>query len=159
MITSPTYASGLYWRKSKWNGTKCVPVILSLDGGRLRLAAAEEVAFDVPCADVVARFTRLGTLVVTVAGRSYDILGVGASLSPSFTKEQREELQARQAARAASAGVAPGLAAAGAGIGGEVGGVMDAVAAVGAVFEITAMRENIKPWRTLLPAAGVRVVD
>ena len=158
MITPPSHASGLYWRKSKWNGARCVPVILSLDAGRLRLAAAKGVAFDVPCADVVAKFTRFGTLVLTVGGRSYDILGVGASLSPSFSKEQREELQALQA-KAAKGAFAPGLAAAGAGIGGEAGAVMDAAAIVGAVFEIKAMRENIKPWRSLLPAAGVRVID
>jgi hypothetical protein len=158
VITVPSYAGGLYWRKSKWNGLKCLPVILSLDAGRLRLAAAKEVAFDVPCADVVAKFTKFGTLVLTVGRRSYDILGVGASLSPSFTKEQREELQARQA-KAANAAVAPGVMAAGTGIGGEVGAAMDAVAIVGAVFEIKAMRENIKPWRDLLPAAGVRVTD
>jgi hypothetical protein len=151
-----TYAGGLYWRRSKWNGRKCVPVILSVDAGRLRLSAAKEVGFDVPCAEVTARFTKLGTMVLTVNGRTYDILGVGASLSPNFTKEQRDELRARQA-KAASAAISPGFAAGGSGIGGGAGAAMDAVAIVGAVAEINQMRANIRPWRSVLPAAGVRV--
>jgi hypothetical protein len=50
-----SFAAGLYWRKSKLNGAKCVPAILSVERGRLRLSAADGVAFDVPCAEARAR--------------------------------------------------------------------------------------------------------
>ena len=157
MIKVTSYASGLYWRKSKWNGAKTVPVILSLDAGRLRMASAKEVAFDAPCAEVAARFTKLGTMVLTVGGRTYDVLGIGASLSPNFTGQQLDELRERRAA-AAEGAVSPAAAGlTGVGAGGDVGAALDAAVMVGAVFDIKRMRENIRPWRAVLPAAGVRI--
>ncbi|MEU7175424.1 MULTISPECIES: hypothetical protein [Micromonospora] len=32
----PPYAGIVYWRRSLWNGMRCVPVLLTPDEGRLR---------------------------------------------------------------------------------------------------------------------------
>ncbi|MEU1840878.1 hypothetical protein [Micromonospora chersina] len=32
------HASIVYWRRSIWNGTRCVPVLMTLDQGWLRAA-------------------------------------------------------------------------------------------------------------------------
>lgn len=139
-----SFAAGLYWRKSKLNGAKCVPAILSVERGRLRLSAADGVAFDVPCAEATAHFTVFSTLVVTAAGRTFDLVGKGAVLSPKFTPAQLAELEALRA-RAFMPGAT-----------GTVGG--GALELVAAAFDIATMVATIKPWRTVLPAAGVAVV-
>lgn len=145
-----SFAAGLYWRKSKINGAKCVPAILAVGGGRLRLSSAEELAFDVPCGEVRAHFTFLSTLTLTVAGTRFDLVGKGANLSPKFTAQQLAELE-RLRAQAASAD-ASGVNAAALGAGaGSVAGL------IGVAFDVQRMVANIKPWRTVLPAAGVLV--
>ncbi|WP_459714977.1 hypothetical protein [Actinophytocola sp. KF-1] len=137
------FAAGLYWRKSKLNGRKCVPAILSVTGGRLRLSAVDGVAFDVPCAEARARFTVFSTMVLTAAGRRFDLVGTGAAMSPKFTTAQLAELDALRA-RATTSG-ATGMFGGG---GAEL---------LSAAFDIVTMVAAIKPWRTVLPAAGVVV--
>jgi hypothetical protein len=138
-----SFAAGLYWRRSKLNGAKCVPAILSVERGRLRLSAADGVAFDVPCAEARARFTMFSTLVVTAAGRTFDLVGKGATYSPKFTPAQLAELEALRA-RASFPGT----------MGTAGGGALELVSAA---FDFATMVANIKPWRTVLPAAGVPV--
>lgn len=165
MIMPPTFASGVYWRRSRWNGARCVPAVLSLRCGRLRLAAARDVAFDAPCAEVTARFSRLHTMVLTVGGTRFDVVGIGSSLSPSFTPAQREELRALQA-EAAGTAVSPTAGALGAGLiasgvgggaGGALGAAADVTAVVGAFSDWGRLKATIGPWREVLPAAGVAV--
>jgi hypothetical protein len=145
-----SFAAGLYWRKSKLNGAKCLPAILSVGGGRLRLSSAEELVFDVPCGEAEAHFSFLSTLTLTAAGTGFDLVGKGANLSPKFTSQQLAELE-RLRAQAASAD-ASGVNATTLGPGaGSVAGL------IGVAFDAQRMVANIKPWRTVLPAAGVRV--
>ena len=87
----------LYWRKSKINGFLCVPAILTLDESKtLSLRDAKQNGFSVPLSEATFKFTTWGTMYITIAGKTYDILGMAAALSPSTTKEQDEEI--RQAA-------------------------------------------------------------
>ena len=143
MTSSVEFAAGLYWRKSKINGAKCAPAILSVAHGRLRLSAADGVAFDVPCAEARAHFTVFSTLVITAAGRTFDLVGKGAAMSPRFTPAQLAELDALRA-RASFPGAT-----------GTVGG--GALELVAAAFDFATLVATIKPWRTVLPAAGVTV--
>jgi len=145
-----SFAAGLYWRKSKVNGAKCVPAILAVGDGRLRLSSASELAFDVPCGEARAHFSFLATLTLTVAGTRFDLVGKGANLSPKFTPQQLAELQRLQA-HAASAD-ASGVTATALGPGaGSVTGL------IGVAFDAQRMVANIKPWRKVLPAAGVPI--
>lgn len=141
-----SFAAGLYWRRSRINGARCVPALLAVDGGRVRLSSADEVAFDVPCAEVEAHFTFLATLRLTVRGTTFDLVGKGANLSPKFTAEQLAELDALGARAAAQGTPGSSLAAAG-----------SPASLLGAAFDAHTVVANIKPWRTVLPAAGVRV--
>lgn len=81
--------------------------------------------------------------MVTAAGASFDLVGKGAAMSPRFTPAQLAELEALRA-RASMPGVT-----------GTVGG--GALELVAAAFDIATMVATIKPWRTVLPAAGVTV--
>src|SRR6476661_821147 len=86
----------LYWRKSMINGAKTVPVIVAMDGAgmfSMRDAAGVPV-FSVPAPQAAVRFTSMGTMVVTADGRKYDIVGVGASLSPSPSPWQMADMAA-----------------------------------------------------------------
>ncbi|WP_133851592.1 hypothetical protein [Labedaea rhizosphaerae] len=141
-----SFAAGLYWRRSKINGAKCVPAILALDGGRLRLSSADEVAFEAPCDEVEAHFTFLATMRLTVNGQAFDLVGKGANLSPKFTAEQLAELESLRAHAANQDTLGPNLAA-----------TASPTSLLDAAFDAQAMAANIKPWRTVLPAAGVRV--
>jgi hypothetical protein len=86
----------LYWRQSKINGAATVPVVLTLDqSGVLTMKTADqETEFSLPANEAAVRFTSWGTMVIGVQGNSYDIVGLGASLSPKPSKAQLEELGA-----------------------------------------------------------------
>ena len=108
----------LYWRKSMINGAKTVPVIVAMDpAGTFSMHdAAGAPVFSLPASDASLRFTSMGTMVATAQGRKYDIVGVGASLSPSPSPWQMAEMAAESSghadptglSRAGSAGAAMG---------------------------------------------------
>jgi hypothetical protein len=86
------HASIVYWRRSIWNGRRCVPVLMILDQGWLRArdrSGAE--LFAVPAGQVSGRLTWLGTLLLTVGGRRYAVVGRGSDISPGPSPEQRQE--------------------------------------------------------------------
>lgn len=86
-----------YWRKNLYNSTACVPIVLELFGGRLRAMDRDgATVFDAGVADVSSRVTRLGTLILTVGGVRYSLIGRAGPISPSPTAPQLE--YARQAA-------------------------------------------------------------
>ncbi|RLQ03861.1 hypothetical protein EAD96_17625 [Micromonospora sp. BL1] len=87
------YAGIVYWRRSLWNGMRCVPVLLTLDEGRLRAwdRHGAEV-FAAVAGRVEARGTIFGTMVLTVDGRRYALVGDGATVSPAPSAEQRRRL-------------------------------------------------------------------
>jgi hypothetical protein len=165
--TSVRFTSGVYWRRSKWNGRKCEPVILTVDQGRLRMSTADAVVFDVPCASVSAKFSRAWTMTVTVDGTGYDFVGRGSGISKAFTAAQLDEIRAAHATAAgrdrSGATVAAGTGAAGLGAAtGDpglqaVGGVFAAAGLAQAAFEFSTLRAVIRPWRDVLTAAGVAV--
>jgi hypothetical protein len=141
-----TATSGLYWRRSLLNGRRCVPVVLGLDGGRLRMRTATETVFDVPTTEVTARFTALTTMMLTVGGSRYAIVGIGSAISPRFTAEMLAELEQAQARAAGTydGGAAPGT---------DLG----VLGLTGAVADFAEMRRSIAPWRELFDRAGVTV--
>lgn len=149
----PVLKSGLYWRQSKWNARRCVPAILATNGHTVRLSSADAVAFDAPCAQVSARFSKLQTLTLTVAGTQYDLVGKPANLSPAFSQAQRAELlDADRVVSAAGDLAGTGLAPLAA-----LGGLGAIAGAAGTLFDATSMVRNIAPWKQILPAVGVRV--
>jgi hypothetical protein len=98
--TAPTvennaYKSLLYWRRNLWNGSACVPVILTLEAGTLTMKNAEgTVIFSEPQEGVVPRFTGWGTMVLTIQGKKYDFVGMPAADSPAVSDLQKAELSA-----------------------------------------------------------------
>jgi hypothetical protein len=130
-----SFAAGLWWRQSKIIGAKCVPAILLVSAGRLRLSSADEVALDAATNEVTASFSRFGTLTLQSGGHKYDVVGRAASMSPKFTDAQLIELRQLQAELDGGAGTGWNAQA----------------------FDINAQVANMAPWRSVLPAAGVRV--
>ncbi|MFI5835623.1 hypothetical protein ACIA5A_18290 [Micromonospora sp. NPDC051300] len=130
-------ASVVYWRRSLWNGTRCVPVLMTLDQGWLRARdrAGAEV-FAVPAGQVQGRLSRLGTLLLTVAGRRYAIVGRGSDVSPSPSADQRRARDEFWAHRPEPGGDGPGF--------------LDAVFNGAASF-------HTRSWRDALARAGAAV--
>lgn len=161
MATDPQnvyFASGLWWRQSMLNAARCVPAILVVRSARLRLASATDVALDAPTPEVAASFSRLGTMTLRNNGKKFDIVGKAARLSPEFTNAQLDELRHLQAdVRATGIGMEV------LDLGGSVAGLLGASAVgagtglLGLAFDINNLVANIRPWRTVLAAAGVRV--
>ncbi|MET8068088.1 hypothetical protein [Micromonospora sp. NPDC005313] len=98
MEPRPSYAGIVYWRRSLWNGLRCVPVLMTLDEGRLRAGDRRGAeVFAAPAGQVEARGTIFGTMLLTVEGRRYALVGVGATVSPSPSREQLRRLDERTA--------------------------------------------------------------
>ncbi|MFI2713747.1 hypothetical protein ACH495_26850 [Micromonospora sp. NPDC018662] len=135
MTPDVAHASIVYWRRSLWNGMRCVPVLMTLDQGWLR--ARDRVGaevFAVPAGQVGGRLTRLGTLVLTVGGRRYAMVGRGASVSPDPSADQKRGFADFWAHRTPPAGDGPGF--------------LDQVFNGAAAF-------NTRAWRDALARAGV----
>ncbi|WP_347108249.1 hypothetical protein AAHB33_15400 [Paenarthrobacter sp. S56] len=148
----------LYWRKSKVNGAATVPVILSLDtAGLLSMQDADLVTmFAVPAHEAVVRFTSWGTMVLTIHGRRYDVVGVGASLSPQPSQAQISAVVGHSedptnVSRAGSAGVALGNA-------GGIGSVAGIAGGAAMQFAYYKGLEAIKAWQDAMPLAGATVL-
>lgn len=150
------FKSGIYWRKSLWNGAKTVPSILTINGDTLTLKSDQETAFEVPVNTVKVRFTKLGTLVIKTGGKKYDITGVGAAISRQFSAEQIEEL-ANKNANTPTNLVAGGLGANTFGVG--VGGVGGAGASVaGSIASVVGFSIGVKElnkWKDIFAKAGI----
>lgn len=87
------YKSLLYWRKNLWNGSACVPVILALENGVLSMKTSDDtVVFKESIDQVLVQFTGWGTMVLTVAGKKHDIVGMPAADSPAISELQKTEL-------------------------------------------------------------------
>ena len=84
--------SGIYWRKSLWNGAATVPVILALEDGALVLKTNNATVFAAPITAVKAKFTAWGTMLITVEGKQYDFVGTGATFSKAFSDEQKAQI-------------------------------------------------------------------
>jgi hypothetical protein len=152
----------LYWRKSKINGAKTIPVVLTLDpSGVLTMKTADqETVFTLPANEAAVRFTSWGTMVIGVQGNNYDIVGLGAALSPKPSKAQLEELggpfgnksgTGTNPSRAGSTGVALSAA-------GDFGVVAGVAGSVAMQFAYYQGLEAIKAWQEALPRAGAAVM-
>ncbi|MDF3301454.1 hypothetical protein [Streptomyces tropicalis] len=136
-MSSDTGHTGIvHWRRSVWNGARCEPVLVTLrpDGLRLQDRSLQTVLQADPRA-VTGRLTRLGTLVLTVDGRRYALVGRGASLSPAPSAGQQRAVDGtrRETSEPAAAG-----------------GVVDALLNGGAAARMRA-------WHARLAAAGARL--
>ncbi|QLQ35602.1 hypothetical protein [Micromonospora robiginosa] len=137
MTPDVTLASVVYWRRSLWNGMRCVPVLMTLDQGWLRARDRDGAeVFAVPAGQVRGRLTRLSTLLLTVGGRRYAIVGRGSDVSPSPSADQRRELDEFWAHRAPPSG--------------DGAGFLDLVFNGGASF-------HTRSWRDALARAGAAV--
>jgi len=150
----------LYWRKSKINGAKTVPVIVSMDpSGMFRMVdAAGTAVLSLPVQQASFRFTSMGTMVVTAQGRKYDILCVGASMSPDPSPQQKAEMKAAsdefKDRTALNRAGAAGAAMSGAG---GVGGVAGLAGSALMMFAYYEGLETIKAWQAVLPQTGAPV--
>ncbi|PRZ44278.1 hypothetical protein CLV47_101404 [Antricoccus suffuscus] len=139
------FKSGLYWRQSAFLGNKTVPVILTLAGGWLTLTTRTEQVFQVPLPQVAVKFSKLSTMFLTVAGKKYPIVGIGAGISPKFSEAQLQELaNAHATATSRYAGSVPGLMQ-----GSPLGGLAASVA------DFSRIRANIAPWKEIFGAHGL----
>ena len=84
--------TGIYWRKSLWNGAATIPVILGFENDQLVLKDGETVVFAAPISTVKAKVTLWGTLVLFVDGKKYDFVGTGSGISRTFSAEQQAEI-------------------------------------------------------------------
>ncbi|MEU2555916.1 hypothetical protein ABZ589_30230 [Streptomyces sp. NPDC013313] len=127
------YAGIVYWRRSLWNGARCVPVLLSLLPGVLRVQDRDgRVVFQEDPREVGGRISRLGTLLVDAGGRRYALVGRGAAVSPGPSAGQQAAVSAFRPPSAAG------------------GGAVDLLLNGGAAARMRA-------WHTLLGEAGARL--
>ncbi len=147
----------LYWRKSKLNGAATVPVVLSLDpAGVIRMQDSEMVTmFAAPASQATVRFTNWGTMMLTIHGRQYDVVGVGATLSPQPSSAQLAAVDGglqnnSSVTRAGSAGAALSAVEA-------IGAVAGAAGGAAMQFAYYKGLEAIKVWQDTLPQAGALV--
>lgn len=136
MSTDTGHSGIVHWRRSLWNGARCEPVLVTLRPGSLHVRdrSLGTVAHVDPHA-VTGRLTRLGTLLLTIDGRRYALVGRGASLSPAPSTEQRQALE-----DAGHGAASPGA----------VGGAVDQLLNGGAAA-------LMHDWHARLAAAGARL--
>ena len=137
-----------------------MPVVVSMDSsGMFRMVdAAGMSVLSLPVQQASFRFTSMGTMAVTAQGRKFDLLGVGASMSPDPSPEQKAEMKVasddfkdRTALnRAGSAGAAMSGA-------GGVGGVAGIAGSALMMFSYYEGLETIKAWQTVLSQTGAPV--
>ena len=152
----------LYWRKNLWNGAQCVPVLLQLDAdGQFSMRTADETTvFSVQLQEVQPRFTGWGTMILRINGKTYDLVGVGGTLSPSPAQWQLNALK-DPADAASSEGAIAGSAGVGASeLGSAVGlGAAGAAAAVGgAAASQVAFHQGLsrmRDWQNIFSEAGL----
>lgn len=149
-----TVKSGLYWQRKPILGFWAEPVVLSMGDGTLSMTTRTATAFHAPASEVTAKFSKLGTMALTVAGKRYPILGQGGTLSPKFTPAQLEEIA--EAGRVAEAAAASGdtEVAAAFGVAGRTVPEMGS-----AISQWTAMAGQIRPWREIFAANRVTVTN
>ncbi|MFF4652755.1 hypothetical protein [Streptomyces sp. NPDC001380] len=104
MVDEQAYASIVFWRRSRWNGARCEPLLMTLHGDRLRACDRDggEV-LTAAAGQVAARLSRLGTLTLTVGGHAYALVGRGGAQSPAPSSLQQEGCAAFLADHPASA--------------------------------------------------------
>ena len=148
----------LYWRKSKLNGAATVPVVLSLEpNGVLKMKnAAQETIFSVPANETTVQFTAWGTMVVRARSNQYDIVGVGASLSPKPSQQQLNELSAHPGSNSKDGTDLSRIGSAGTALSGGdgLGAVAGVAGSIGMQYAYYQGLEAIKVWQQTLPLAG-----
>lgn len=139
------------------NGAACVPAVLSLDHSKtLALRDANQEGFAVPLSEATIKFTSWGTMIINVADKKYDVLGVGGSLSPNPSKEQLEEIKAAAGSNTSKNDLLTKA--------GSVGAAMSTVSAGASALGAASMEfayydglEAIKEWQVQLVKAGATV--
>lgn len=152
----------LYWRKNLWNAAQCVPVVLKLDAdGRFSMRTADEATvFSVHITEVQPRFTGWGTMILKIGGITYDLVGMGGTISPRPAQWQLDALK-NPAEAASSDGSIAGSAGVGAAQVGPAAG-LGAAGAVGAVAGVAASQvafhqgvSRMRDWQKVFTDAGL----
>ena len=138
-----------------------MPVIVSLDpSGVLSMKDAhQETIFALPANQASVRFTSWGTMVIGARGKHYDIVGVGASLSPKPSAAQVNELGAASGNGSGNTTDLTALGSAGAAMS-AAGGIGAAAGVAGGVAMHYAYYQGlaaIRAWQEELPQAGATV--
>lgn len=151
LVNNNAYKSLLYWRKNLWNGSACVPVIVTLEAGTLTMKSADDtVIFSESLEQVTPRFTGWGTMILTVKDQKYDIVGMPAADSPAVSDLQKAELSGLTTDSGAAKDrdvqpVALGAAAASA-----VGGAAAVVGAAASTATYYRGLTSIREWKSLI---------
>ncbi len=90
--SNASFKTALFWRQSLWNSRKSVPIVMGLEDKALTIMTHHNDTFRIPLATLTVKFSRLGTMTLRAEGKSYNIVGRGTLLSPSFTDQQLAEL-------------------------------------------------------------------
>jgi len=104
----PEFIGGVYWRKSVWNASACVPAILRLRShGELSLWSTTETAFAAMISDVQIDRGKLGTLTFRTDHTKFAVVGRGGANSDSFAQQLELQLQDAISAGAVLIGGSP----------------------------------------------------
>lgn len=150
------FKSGIYWRKSLWNGAKTVPSILAINGDTLSLKSDRETAFEVPVQSAKVHYTKFGTMVIKADGKKFDITGVGAAISRPFTEQQKEELANKNVntAQNLTAG-GLGVNAFGVAAGGVGGAGMSIAGNIQSIAGFAIGVKELNKWKPIFTEAGI----
>lgn len=98
-VQNKNFKSGIYWRQSLINGTKTIPVILSLESGMLILKSSKGVEFNLTVKDLSVSFSKYGTMTIRINDKSYSFVGSPSNVSAKFSEAQFAELDSQQVQR------------------------------------------------------------
>ncbi len=101
--TSPTqnnqdekliFESGIFWKKSKWNATETVPVVLKFTNKSLSMMDRDgNLVFNLAPSEFTFKLTRLGNFYIITKDTTYNFVGIGSIISSTFSDKQLEELR------------------------------------------------------------------
>jgi len=151
--TLDALTTGIYWRQNLWNGAATVPAILKLENGVLSARSAKQEIFSTDIEQVSVRFSAFGTMLITVNGKQYDFTAVGAGVSPTFTAEMVQEVEAKSVESNTTLTRIGALLNVGGAATGVAGGQVAGATAMSAAY--FSGLNAFKVWRDVFTAAGV----
>jgi len=151
--TLDTLTTGIYWRQNLWNGAATVPAILKLENGVLSAHSAKVQIFSADIELTSVRFTAFGTMLISVDGKQYDFTAVGSGVSPAFTAEMIQEVEAKTVESNTTINRIGTVLYAAGGVTGVGAGQVAGAATMGAAY--FSGLSAFKVWRDVFTAAGV----
>ncbi|HVK21431.1 MAG TPA: hypothetical protein VM677_08735 [Actinokineospora sp.] len=156
-----TFHTGLcYWRRSKALAAKAEPCQMTAANGLLTLTTRTGTAFSVPIAEVAAKSSMFGTMTLTAAGQSYDMIpGMGSALAADYTPAQLASVESARGQAAGAGWKVPGKLGSGVIVGATTSydAVVTGSGLIDSFILIGEMRSWSKSWLSVLGADGAKV--